>query len=71
MPSTESSTQQLAASFQRAILGSLLAIIALFTLSWGANALSHGNGLGLLGLLVGFGAAYWIFDLFRQGVREA
>lgn len=67
----QSSLEALAASLHRSVLGAMLAVVLLVTIGWGVNTLVvHQNPLGLLSLLVGLGAAYWIGSLFVEGLRE-
>jgi Na+-translocating ferredoxin:NAD+ oxidoreductase RnfE subunit len=61
----------LASSVHRALLGGLLAILALVALGWIARLIGDGSYLpGAVGALVAVGAAYWILSLFREGLRE-
>lgn len=71
MPSANSDTDRFVSSLHRSILGVLLAILAFAAFGMGSETLVRGNPLGILGILVGLGATYWIIDLLRQGMREA
>ncbi|ELZ89896.1 hypothetical protein [Haloferax sulfurifontis] len=69
MPSTDSGTE-LWSAVQRAILGGLLAIVAILGFGW-TRQLGTGNLLvGSFGLLLFVGAGYWILSLFRMGLDE-
>ncbi|WP_049968129.1 hypothetical protein [Haloferax prahovense] len=69
MSSTDSGTELWSAT-QRAILGGLLAIVAILGFGW-AQQLGTGNLLvGSFGVLLFVGAGYWLLDLFRTGLEE-
>ena len=68
--SSTSSTETLAASTHRAILGGLLAIFAIFGIGWGIRAFPSGNYiLGAVAALLAIGAMSWIGYLFMEGYR--
>lgn len=70
MSSEESSTDALAASLHRSILGVLLAILALVGLSIAVNA--DGNLLmAVAGAVAAVGAVLWIGWLFVEGYRDS
>jgi hypothetical protein len=76
---TLSPFQSLVDSTHRAIIGVLLAIVALVTFSYGTNVLTQASSstpvtslaLAALSLLVCFGALAWIVSLFMQGLSQA
>jgi hypothetical protein len=70
MSASPSSTDELASSLHRGVLGTLLAIVALLGVGL-ARGLASGEYLvGTLGLLLAVGAGYWILDLFREGLQQ-
>lgn len=77
--STLTPIQSLVDSTHRAILGFLLAVVALVTFGYGASAFSTATAttpletllLPALSLLVCLGAVAWIISLFIQGARRA
>jgi hypothetical protein len=69
--SSSSGTKTLAASTHRAILGGLLAIVAVFAVGWIIRALPAGNyGVGVVAVLFAVGTVSWIVHLFMHGYRE-
>lgn len=68
--SAQSSTETLAASVHRAILGGILAIFAIIGIGSVINAVpSGGYVVGLAAVLLAVGATSWIGYLFVEGYR--
>jgi hypothetical protein len=66
-----SSSETLAASIHRAVLGGLLAIVAVFAVGSIIRAFPAGNYVvGVVAVLVAVGTVSWIVHLFVDGYRE-
>jgi uncharacterized membrane protein HdeD (DUF308 family) len=69
--SSSSRTETLAASIHRAVLGGLLAIVAVFAVGWIFRALPAENYVvGVVAVLLAVGTVSWIVHLFVDGYRE-
>lgn len=65
-------TERFVASLHRAVLGVLLAVVALTGLGWFVRAAASGERtlLGVGGLAIAAIAGVWIAALFAEGLRE-
>ncbi|QSX00578.1 hypothetical protein [Haloterrigena alkaliphila] len=71
MGADDTSSETFVASLHRTILGALLAAAGLVGIGGVREAISDGSVLyGVLGVALAGVAAYWIFDLFVDGLRE-
>jgi hypothetical protein len=69
MPSL-SGIETLAASTHRAVLGGLLAIVAVFAVGWTIRALPAENYVvGVVAVLLAVGTVSWIVHLFVNGYK--